>query len=94
MYSLTRESKLLINAKTIDTVSTIVGCDPTDIHGYLCDESNNFLDLEINEVFLKKIISMTPEEKNHLRELHLDFFIADFITVYLNPLKGKFCYLI
>lgn len=93
MYSFSRNRKSQVNAKTIDTVRTIVGCDPTDIHGNLYDESNNSLELEINELFLKKILSMTPGEKSKLRRLDFDFFIADFITVYLKHPEGKSRYL-
>lgn len=86
-----RKSRLMIRAKTIDTVCTILGCDLTNIDGYICDESNNSVNLEINELFLKKLLSMTPEEKNKLRKLDIDYFIVDFITVYLKRPKGKSC---
>lgn len=98
MFGYSRHSKFWNNAETtnvlVDTVCTITGCDPTDIHGTLFDKSNNYLDLEIDDILLKKILSMTPEEKNNLWKQGFDFFIADFITVYLKRLKGKFCYLL
>lgn len=98
MSGYSRDSEFWNTAKTIhvlvDIVCTIIGCDPTDIHGTLFDKSNDYLDLEIDEILFKKIISMTPEEKNNLWEQGFDFFIADFITVYLTRLKGKLCYLL
>lgn len=84
-----RKSRLCIRANAIDAVRSIVGCDPTDINGHSYDESNNYLNLRINELFLKKLLSLTHEEKNKLRKL-FDYFIVDFITIYLERTKGKY----
>lgn len=86
------ESEFLIRTKIIGTVCTIVGCNPTDLGGHFCDESNNSIDLEIDELLLKKLLSMTSEEKSKLRKLDIDYFIADFITVYLERPRGKSFY--
>lgn len=84
-----RKSRLCIRANAIDAVRSIVGCDPTDINGHSYDESNSYLNLRINELFLKKLISLTHEEKNKLSKL-FDYFIVDFITIYLERTKGKY----
>lgn len=83
-----RKSRLCIRANAIDAVCSIVGCNLTDINGHSYDESNNYLNLRINELFLKKLLSLTHEEKNKLRK-PFDYFIVDFITIYLERTKGK-----
>lgn len=85
-----RKSRLGLRANTADTVCSIVGCHLMDIGGHSYDESNNCVNLNINELFLKKLLSLTHEEKNKLRKLGINYFIVDFITIYLEHTKGKF----
>lgn len=61
-----------------------------DINGYFYDEFNNYLNLRINELFLKKFLLLIYEEKNKFRKL-FDYFIVDFIIIYLECIKGKYC---
>lgn len=61
-----------------------------DINGYFYDEFNNYLNLRINELFLKKFLLLIYEEKNKFRKL-FDYFIVDFIIIYLECMKGKYC---
>lgn len=84
------KSRSCITANSIDAVCSIVGCNLTDINGHSYDESNNYVNLRINELFLKKLLSLTHEEKNKLRKIGIDYFIVDFITIYLERTKGKY----
>lgn len=84
----------MIKAKTIETVCSILGYFPADIAEMFWKESNSFLTLKINELFLKQLLSMPPEDKNKLRKLDFDFFIVDSTTVFLERPKGKLCYVI
>lgn len=81
--------KTSIRDNAIDAVFSIVGCHRTHIYGNSFDESNNNWNLKIDKLFLKKLLSLTHEEKNKLRKL-FDYFIVDFITIYLECTQGKY----
>lgn len=84
----------MITRKTIDTVCSIVGCFPVDIPEMFWDESNNSLNFKMYKIYLEQLLFMSPDDKNRLRELDFDFFIANSITVFLERPKGKLCYVI
>lgn len=84
-----RNSRSCITANAIDAVCSKVECNLTDLNGHSYDESNNYVNLRINEIFSKKLLSLAHEEKNKLRKLGIDYFIVDFITIYLERTKGK-----
>lgn len=65
-----------------------------DFNGYFYDEFNNYVNLRINEIFLKKFLLLVYEEKNKFRKFGIDYFIVDFIIIYLEWIKGKNCILI
>lgn len=79
---------------TVDTVCAIVRCHSTDIIGNYYDDSNNSVNVIIEETFSKYLLSLTNEDKDKLRKIEIDFFIVDFITVFLENPKGKPCYII
>lgn len=84
-----RVSKVMINAKTVDIIRAIDGCHSSDTLTSYYEDSTRSVYLVIEELFLKYILSMTHEDKDKLRNLGIDFFIVDFITVYLEHPKGK-----
>lgn len=84
-----RVSEVMINAMTVDAVRAIVGCHSLNILKSYYDDSTNSVHLVIEEFFLKYLLSLTNEDKDILRNLEIDFFIVDFITVYLEHPKGK-----
>lgn len=86
--------RLMIIRKTINTVCSIVGCFPVNIREMFWDESNNSLNIEIYKIYSEQLLFMSPEDKNRLRELDFDFFIANSTTVFLERPKGKLCYVI
>lgn len=82
-------SEVMITAMTVDAVRAIVGCHSSDILTNYYDDSNNSVNLVIDELFLKYLLSLTNENKDTLRKLEIDYFNADFITVFLEHPKGK-----
>lgn len=86
-----------ISAYTLDgidnikkTVAAIVECLPDDICviGYRPSLSF-FVALCIKDVYVKKLLTIGEKDKDHLSQLKIDYFIVDFIMVYLNRPKGK-----
>lgn len=76
-----------------ETVAAIVGCKLTeiDVNGYR--HSSSFLAvLSIEKKYVRKLLTMKQEEKDKLSRLNIDYFIVDFITVYLQSPKGTQCY--
>lgn len=76
-----------------ETVAAIVGCKlpEVDVNGYR--HSSSFLTvLSIEKKYVRKLLTMTQKEKDKLSRLNIDYFIVDFITVYLQSPKGKQCY--
>lgn len=73
-----------------ETVADIVGCNATEIvvSGYR--HSSSFLAvLSIEKKQLKKLLTIKQQEKDKLSRLNIDFFIVDFIKVYLQSPKGN-----
>lgn len=73
-----------------ETVAEIVGCNSTEIvvSGYR--HSSSFLAvLSIEKKHVKKLLTMKQQEKDKLSRLNIDFFIVDFIKVYLQSPKGN-----
>lgn len=89
-----RDSSLMMRATTVDTVCAIVRCHSKDIIGNYYDDSNNSVNVIIEDIFLKYLLSLTNEDKDKLRKLEIEYFIVDFITVFLENPKGKPCYII
>lgn len=80
--------------KIKETVASIVGCTPEEIHenGYL--KSSSFLVvLSMKESFARKLLNMKQDEKNNLRKLNIDYINMDNDTVYLECSKGKQIYI-
>lgn len=73
-----------------ETVAAIVGCNSTeiDVTGYR--HSSSFLAvLSVEKKHIRKLLTMEQQEKDKLSRLNIDFFIVDFITVFLESPKGK-----
>lgn len=76
-----------------ETVAAIVGCKLTeiDVNGYR--HSTSFLAvLSIKKKYARKLLTMKQKEKDKLSRLNIDYFIVDFITVYLQSPKGTHYY--
>lgn len=78
----------------VDIVCVIVRCYLIDIIGNYYDDFNNFVNVIIEGIFLKYFFLLINEDKDKLRKLEIEYFIVDFIIVFLENLKGKFCYII
>lgn len=76
--------------KILETVADIVGCNSTEIvvNGYR--HSSSFLVvLSIEKKHVKKLLTMKQQEKDKLSRLNIDYFIVDFIKVYLQSPQGR-----
>lgn len=72
-----------------ETVAAIIGCKLTeiDVNGYR--HSSSFLAvLSLKKKYVRKLLTMKQKEKDKLSRLNIDYFIVDFITVYLQSPKG------
>lgn len=76
--------------KIIETVSSIVGCFPKEIHvnGYR-NSSSFFVVLSMKGLFTRKLLSMKQEEKDNLFQLNIDNIIVDNDIIYLEHSQGK-----
>lgn len=61
-----RNSRPCITANAIDAVCTIVECNLTDLNGHSYDESNNYVNLRINELFSKNFHHWHMKKKTNL----------------------------
>lgn len=61
-----RNSRPCITANAIDAVCTIVECNLTDLNGHSYDESNNYVNLRINELFSKNLHHWHMKKKTNL----------------------------
>lgn len=73
-----------------ETVASIVGCTPEEIHenGYL-KSSSFFVVLSMKEPFARKLLTMKHDEKDSLRRLNIDYIKLDNDTVNLEISEGK-----
>lgn len=76
--------------KIKETVASIVGCSPKEIHenGYH-KSSSFFVVLSMKEPFTRKLLSMEQDEKDNLFQLNIDYIIVDNDIIYLEHLQGK-----
>lgn len=73
-----------------DTVAAILGCTTAGIFVSGYDHSTSFfVVLSIRQLYLRKLFAMEEQEKEKLTGLNIDYFIVDFITVYINRPNGK-----
>lgn len=73
-----------------DTVAAILGCTTAGIFVSGYDHSTSFfVVLSIRQLYLRKLFAMEEQEKEKLTGLNIDYFIVDFITVYINRPNEK-----
>lgn len=77
--------------KIQQTVAAIVGCNSAEIIvcGYY--HSASFLVvLSVEKKYVRKLLTMEQQKKDKLSSLNIDYFIVDFITVYLQIPEGNY----
>lgn len=76
--------------KVKETVATIVGCSPKEIHvnGYR-NSSSFFVVLSMKQPFTRKLLSMEQVEKDSLFQFNIDYIIVDNNVIYLEHSQGK-----
>lgn len=80
--------------KIKETVASIVGCSPKEIHenGYH-KSSSFFVVLLMKELYTRKLLSIEQDEKDKLFQLNIDYIIVDKDPVYLERSQGKPIYI-
>lgn len=79
---------LVETRKIQETLAAIVGCSPTEIVVTGYRHSSSFLAvLSVKKKHVRKLLTMEQHGKDELSRLKIDYFIVDFITVYLQGKK-------
>lgn len=80
--------------KIKETVASIVGCTPEEIHenGYL-KSSSFWMVLSMKEPFARKLLTMKHDEKDSLRRFNIDYIKLNDDIVNLEISKGKQIYI-
>lgn len=89
--------KVVLSAYTKDeiedikeTVAAIVKCDPKELYVNGCRPSSSFfVVLSMKDVHIQKMLTISEQDKETLSQLKIDYFIIDFIIIYLTRPKGK-----
>lgn len=73
-----------------ETVATLLGCTLDDIFVSGFDHSSSFfVIISIKQIFVKYLFLLDDNDKEILAGLHIDYFVVDYVPVYLNRSKGK-----
>lgn len=76
--------------KIKQTVGAIVGCNSEDIYVNGYKHSTSFLAIfSMNEKYVRKLLTMQQHDKDKLRGLNIDYFIVDFMTIYIDCPTGN-----
>lgn len=78
--------------KIKQTVAAIVGCNSEEIYVNGYNHSTSFfVILSMNEKYVRRLLTMHQHDKDKLRRQNIDYFIFDFMTVYIECATGKTC---
>lgn len=73
------------------TVAALLGCTANIISVRKSNYNISYIDVvvSIKQLYLRNLIRLKEHDKKKLIGVNIDCFIADSVTVFLNPTKGK-----